>query len=219
MESSYTLCYAAKWYGERPIFFDSVYATSPKTMLKRVWKLLNEADVVVHYNGTKFDIPTLQKEFILHGITPPAPYKQVDLLRVARSQFRFPSNKLQYVANALGLGGKVKHIGHELWVRCMNDDPDSWKQMEKYNKGDVILLEKVYSKMLPWIKNHPNKNLYDVHTGISKCSNCGSGNVQSRGSHYNKTNVYKRFLCTNCGTWLQGPRIPRENSALLTQAR
>lgn len=76
-------------------------------MLKQIHALLNEADAVVHYNGAKFDIPTLNKEFILHGLPPPAPYKQIDLLRTARSQFKFPSNKLDYIAQALDLGKRL----------------------------------------------------------------------------------------------------------------
>ena len=104
MESSYVLCWAAKWLGEDEIIFDSVHQSKPKKMLKGIYDLLNAADAVIHYNGTKFDIPTLNKEFLLHHYAPPSPYKQIDLLRVARSQFRFPSNKLDYVAQRLGLG-------------------------------------------------------------------------------------------------------------------
>ena len=86
-----------------------------KTMPKGIHGLLNDADAVVHYNGTKFDIPTLNKEFLLHSFNPPSPYKQIDLLRVVRSNFRFPSNKLDYVAQRLNLGKKHEHEGHELW--------------------------------------------------------------------------------------------------------
>jgi DNA polymerase elongation subunit (family B) len=118
MESSYVLCWSAKWYGKDEIMFSSVHKSRPKAMLNNIYLLLAEADAVIHYNGTKFDIPTLNKEFLLYGMTPPAPYKQIDLLRVAKNQFRFPSNKLDYVAQALGLGKKTKHIGHELWIQC-----------------------------------------------------------------------------------------------------
>jgi DNA polymerase elongation subunit (family B) len=133
MESSYVLCYAAKWLGDEKIMFDSVHQSKPKAMLKGIHGLLNDADAVVHYNGTKFDIPTLNKEFLLHSFNPPSPYKQIDLLRVVRSNFRFPSNKLDYVAQRLNLGKKHEHEGHELWVKCMNGDKDAWKRMEKYN--------------------------------------------------------------------------------------
>src|SRR5690606_726331 len=100
----HTLCWAAKWHGEREIMFESVEKSKPATMVKRIHKLLNEADTVVHYNGTKFDMPTLNKEFLLHGLTPPAPSKQIDLLRTAKRRFRLASNKLDFVAQSLGLG-------------------------------------------------------------------------------------------------------------------
>jgi len=98
IDSGYVLCWAAKWLGDSDVMFGSVVKDGPKRMLKRIHKLLGESDAVIHYNGTKFDIPTLNKEFLLHGIEPPAPYQQIDLLRTARSKFRFASNKLDYVA-------------------------------------------------------------------------------------------------------------------------
>lgn len=210
--AGYTLCWAAKWHGEKEVLFDSIYRSSPKKMVKRIHALVNEADVVVHYNGTKFDMPTLNKEFILHGLQPPAPYKQVDLLRTARGQFRFPSNKLDYIAQALGLGAKVKHVGHELWTRCMAREPEAWAMMEKYNRGDVTLLEKVYDRLMPWIKSHPNRGVY---TESRVCPNCGSASVQARGVARTIANTYKRYQCQGCGMWSRSPysdtrRVDRE---------
>jgi uncharacterized protein YprB with RNaseH-like and TPR domain/predicted RNA-binding Zn-ribbon protein involved in translation (DUF1610 family) len=203
MESSYVLCYAAKWQGEKDIFFDSVQKSKPKSMLKGIHGLLNEADAVVHYNGTKFDIPTLNKEFILYGYNPPSPYKQIDLLRVVRSNFRFPSNKLDYVAQRLGLGKKHEHEGHELWVKCMNGDKDAWKRMEDYNVQDVVLLEQLYHKLLPWIKNHPNQNLFAESV---VCPTCGSHHLQKRGTAISTAGVYQRYQCKSCGSWSQGTK-------------
>jgi len=200
MESSRVLCWSAKWLGEKPIFFDSVNKSKEKDMLKKIHALISEADAVVHYNGTRFDMPTLNKEFLLNGMTPPSPYKQIDLLRTMKSQFRFPSNKLDYVAQRLGLGAKTKHSGHELWVKCMNNDVASWKVMEKYNKQDVVLLEKVYEKILPWIKQHPNMNMY---TEGYVCPTCSSSKIQRRGTNTTNAGVYQRYQCTDCGTWSQ----------------
>lgn len=203
MESSYVLCYAAKWYGEKDVIFDSVHQSRPKTMLKGIHGLLNDADAVVHYNGTKFDIPTLNKEFLLHSFNPPSPYKQIDLLRVVRSNFRFPSNKLDYVAQRLNLGKKHEHEGHELWVKCMNGDKDAWKRMEKYNIQDVVLLENLYGHLLPWIKSHPNHNLFsDGHV----CPNCSSSSLQRRGTAISATGTYQRYQCRSCGTWSQSTK-------------
>ncbi len=48
----------------------------------------------------------------------------------------------------------------------MNKDPAAWKVMEKYNKQDVLLLEKVYDRLLPWIKSHPNHHLFNGHVPL-----------------------------------------------------
>ena len=207
MESSYVLCYAAKWLDSDSIIFDSVHKSKPKKMLKGIHGLLDEADAVVHYNGTKFDIPTLNKEFLLHRYNPPSPYKQIDLLRVVRSQFRFPSNKLDYVAQRLGLGKKQEHEGHELWVKCMNGDRNAWQRMEDYNIQDVVLLEDLYNTILPWIKNHPNQNL---HSESVCCPTCGQQNLQKRGTAISSTGTYQRYQCKSCGSWSQGTKATKK---------
>lgn len=202
VESGYTLCFAAKWQGEKKVEFYSTHEHGFDYMIEKAWELLDEADVVVHYNGTKFDIPTLNREFLLHELNPPSPYHQIDLLKTVRSKFRFASNKLDYVAQQLGLGGKTQHKGMELWHECMAGDNKAWKTMEKYNKQDVKLTEKLYGKLLPWIENHPNHALY-VDNGVDRptCPNCGGHHLQSRGTYTTKTQRYQRFCCSDCGTW------------------
>lgn len=201
IKPGYTLCWAAKWYGNKEVEFDSIKQSSPKRMVRRIHRLLNEADAVVHYNGTKFDIPTLNKEFLLQGLNPPAPYKQIDLLKTARSRMRLASNKLDFLAQALGLGQKTKHKGFELWLECMARNPDAWETMRKYNINDVVLLEKVYERLLPWIKGHPNISL---HTGDMVCPHCGSAKYQNRGSAITAAGKYARMQCSGCGTWFRG---------------
>jgi DNA polymerase elongation subunit (family B) len=209
VSSGYVLCWAAKWLGEEEIFFDSVHNSREKTMLKGIHKLLEEADAVVHYNGSNFDIPTLNKEFLLNGMTPPSSYKQIDLLQTARKQFRFTSNKLDYVANSLGVGKKFKHAGFELWIQCMNQDPEAWQQMEEYNKQDVNLLEKVYEIFLPWIKGHPNVGLY-TQSGAETCPNCGGIHLRRRGFAYTSNTRYQRYRCSDCGTWSRSRLADKE---------
>ena len=214
LESSYVLCWAAKWLNDKEVFFDSVKQSSAKTMLRKIHKLIDSADAVVHYNGSKFDIPTLNKEFLLHSLPPPAPYKQIDLLKSVRQQFRFPSNKLDYVAQRLGLGKKTEHEGYTLWVKCMNKDKDAWVKMEEYNKQDVLLLEKVYAKVLPWIKNHPNRGLFDGNG----CPTCGSERLQKRGYAHTSTGTYQRFQCVECGSWSRSTKAVKESVKIVNAA-
>lgn len=199
IDSGHVLCWAAKWVGQDEIIFDSLHKSGKKKMLKNVHALLEEADAVIHYYGSRFDIPTLNKEFILAGMAPPAPYKQIDLLTTARRRFKFASNKLDYVAKALGVGEKVKHAGFEMWVKCMNNDPAAWKDMETYNVQDVVVLERVYEKLLPWIQNHPNVALYNGEADA--CPNCGGKHLQRRGFSFTNAGKYQRFQCNDCGTW------------------
>jgi DNA polymerase III epsilon subunit-like protein len=199
-ESSYILCWSAKWYGEKTVQFASAEKKTHKEVLKPVHKLLDEADVVVHYNGTKFDIPILNREFIKHGFTPPSPYKQLDLLRVVRQAFRFESNKLAYVTEALGLNKKLDHDGFKLWVRCMKGDREAWRKMEAYNRNDVQIMEPLYERLRPWIAKHPN--MVET-TDKLNCPKCGSTKIQSRGTQVALTRTYQRYHCQGCGGWFR----------------
>lgn len=203
IDSSGVLCFAAKWYGDDKVIFDSEYKSGPLSMLEHAHALLSEADAVVHWNGTKFDIPVLNKEFIQLRLPPPAPFKEIDLLKTSRKRFKFPSNKLDYVAQALGLGEKVKHSGFQLWVDCMNNKKSAWKEMQEYNIQDVVLLEKVYERFKPWIKHHPNVALY-MDSDRPACTVCGSTRVVHRGHNVTTRCKYRRYQCKDCGKWLQG---------------
>lgn len=202
VNSGYVLSWAAKWYGEREIFFDSVFESSSRQMLKGIRKLLDEADVVVHYNGTSFDIPTLNKEFLIHGFGPPSPYRQVDLYTVVKARFRFPSNKLDYVLQTLKLGRKVRHPGFEMWVACMAKDPKAWATMRRYNIGDVKGLERLYDKMKPWVARHPSHGDY---TGVfERCPYCNSADFRRKGWRIVGGVQKPKFRCRSCMGWFGG---------------
>jgi DNA polymerase elongation subunit (family B) len=208
--SGYVMCWSAKWYDEPKIRFDSLYQSTERGMLRGIHKLLDEADIAVHYNGAKFDIPTLNKEFVLKGMKPPAPYRQVDLYRVVRDAFRFPSNKLDYVSQALGLARKVRHRGFQLWVDCMAKEARAWREMEKYNRQDVVVLEQLYDRLKPWITSHPNHGAYDDG---AVCPKCGSVRHQRRGEQVTTTLRYARYQCLDCGGWFRSVLMLRGNRA------
>lgn len=194
------LCFAGKWLGA-DIEFYSAHEHGKEAMVYEAHRMLDEADVILHWNGKKFDIPHLNREFVLMGLEPPSNFKQIDLMMVARSRFKFASNKLQHVSKALGLEGKFEHEGFELWVKCMAGEEEAWRTMQKYNQQDVLLLEQIYEIVLPWISNHPSVPLY---RGAGQCPNCGSDNISSHGKAYTSVRTYERFKCKNCGAWMRG---------------
>lgn len=207
VEAGETISFAAKWHGSKKVEFYSVHHHGKEEMLEQAHRLLSEADVVVGYNSKNFDMKHLNKEFILAGMAPPAPYLQVDLLHVARSQFKFPSNKLDYVAQALGLGAKTSHTGFELWVKCMAGDDKAWSLMRKYNKQDVVLTEKLYDKLLPWIKSHPHVGLHNANRNDT-CPNCGSENLRREGYAMTNLGKFSRYQCRDCHKWSRsGKRV------------
>jgi predicted RNA-binding Zn-ribbon protein involved in translation (DUF1610 family) len=201
--NGYVLCWAAKWLGKDEVMFKRLRKGQEKSLLAPIKDLLGEARAVVHYNGKKFDIPTLNKEFLTHGMNPPSPYKQIDLLQTMWATFRFPSNKLDYVSQTLKIGEKVRHKGSQLWLDCMADKKEAWALMEEYNKQDVVLLERLYQKLLPWIKGHPNMASY---LGAAACPSCGSEEFRRDGTHLAQVLRYERYQCAGCGSWFRGTK-------------
>lgn len=196
----YTMCWAAKWLDEDRMQFSSVRKDGDK-MIQKIHGLLDKADAVLSYNGLKFDLPTLNREFLVHGLPPPSPYRHIDLYQVAKRQFRFVSNKLDWIVRSLGLGEKVKHQGHDLWTACMAGDKEAWRLMEEYNRGDVELLISLYEKMLPWCDKHPS---YAALEGVQCCPKCGSEEYQHRGFAYTSAYKYRRYECKKCHGWFRG---------------
>lgn len=204
IENSYMLSFAAKWLGKDEIYYEDLSNQHEKDMLKVLYHLLDEADIVVAHNGDGFDLPHIQGRFLMHGIKPPSPYKQVDTVKVARKEFNFPSNSLEYLSNVLDLaikkGGHKKFPGFELWLGVLRNDPEAWAEMKEYNIDDIRVLELLYLKMLPYMRFHPNIMVYDGPERCS-CPKCGSDSIHYRGYAYTNVGKYHRFQCNDCGGW------------------
>ena len=139
-------------------------------IIKGIWKLMDEADIIVGQNSKSFDIKKLNARFVINGMQPPTPYRQLDTKVMAKKAFGFTSNKLEYMADKLCTKyKKLKHknfIGHELWSECLKGNLKAWVEMEKYNKHDVLALEELYDKLLAW-DNSINFNTYHkMHDNI-----------------------------------------------------
>jgi DNA polymerase elongation subunit (family B) len=213
-QSGAVISFASKWHGKRTVEFYSDFHTGHDDMIHRAHALLSEADAVVHYNGNSFDMPWLRTEFVERGLLPPAPHKDIDLMRVVKKQFRFPSNKLAYVTKTLGLSGKMSHQGHQMWVDIMEGDEvtqtKAWNAMRRYNKQDVRTTEELFDYLRPWITGLPNPALY-AEDGTPESCGCGNTDLQKRGFAYTGVSKYQRYQCAGdggCGRWLRdGKRL------------
>lgn len=201
-ETGRVICFAAKWYGRKGVEYRSDHHDGHEAMVARAWEMIDEADIVVGWNSQNFDIKHLEREFIKAGLGPPSPHKNLDLLKTVRQRFRFASNKLDHVAQELGVGKKLSHTGHDLWVRCMAGDPKAWALMKRYNIQDVVLTENVYDVLRPWIPTHPH--VAPSVGGELACNRCGSDDLAPRGFYVAYSRRYRRYRCNSCGGWMKG---------------
>jgi len=199
IESGRVLCFAAKWHGDSgTVFYGENQRGGHERVIRAAHRLLCEADAVVGWNSNRFDIRWLNQAFFRYGLRRPAGYKAVDLMRAQKKHRFLASNKLDYAARHLGLGGKVDTGGFQLWRDCLAGDRKAWGQMEKYNREDVELADKILSRMLSggWVQGLPNMS---VHNGDC-CPACGSEKLKADGHYQTQTRRYQQWVCLDCGS-------------------
>jgi DNA polymerase elongation subunit (family B) len=195
------LCWAAKWLGN-PVEFSSMWDDGYVPMLERVWALLDEADIVVGWNTSRFDVQVLQGAFEVNQLGRPRPHRDVDLYKTCRKSFRWESAKLDYVARMLGVGSKVKHHGFELWPECMAGDVKARRLMKRYNIGDVKLTEQILWRLWKWVTPFPHQGLYGGPR--AGCPRCGSMQVEQREYAVKLMGRYARWFCLKCESYFEG---------------
>lgn len=211
-EDWYMLSFAFKWLGDKkvqarilpdyPFYKKNPY--NDKYLIEELWRLFDEADIIIAHHGDGFDVKKSNARFITHNLTPPSPYKTIDTLKIARRYFKFDSNKLDDLAQYLKIGRKAAHEGKNTWLGCMTGDMKSWGIMKKYNAHDVTLLEEVYLRLRGWASTHPN---LDNFTKNGNCPNCQSPQLQRRGWNVAKTGKRSRLHCQKCGAWSSGSQL------------
>jgi hypothetical protein len=205
----YILSWSAKWLGDKDVMYEdqrkSKNLEDDSKLLGSLWSLLDEADVVITQNGKKFDVKKINARFILNGFQPPSSFKHIDTLEIAKKHFGFTSNKLAYMSDKLCTKyKKLEHSqfpGFELWKECLKGNQDAWKEMEKYNKHDVLALEELYGKLIPW-DNTVNFNLYSEEA-VNECV-CGKGRIVKKGFIYTSVGKFQRYRCSDCGAQTRG---------------
>jgi hypothetical protein len=206
------LSFSYKWLHEKRVVHHNTggrgvsKVRDDKALMKLLWAVLDEANIVVAQNGVAFDVKKINARFIEYDMPPPSPYKVVDTKLEAQRIARFTSNRLAWLSEILTDTPKSDHKkfpGFELWTECLADNPAAWAEMRKYNDIDIRATEKVYLKLRPYIVGHPNVAAYD-DDDTRRCPKCGSPTLQSRGIALTQSGQYKRYQCGSCGGWSRG---------------
>lgn len=201
IKPSEVMCFAAQWVGEDEVIYRSTHDDGRAAMVEKAHRLFSEADVLIGWNSIKFDTKHLNREFILAGLGPPAPYRQVDLMRAVKSRFNFSHNGLDYICSQLGLERKQKHgefAGFDLWLQCLAGNDKAWKVLREYCVNDTAIITAAYLKLLPWVSGHPS---WGAFLGEDVCVNCGSESLAKEGFAYTSTSRYQRLRCRSCGKY------------------
>ena len=211
IQERYIICAAWKMLGQKAV---STTATIDNAALFKkdphndrhvvtvLHKMLSEADVLIAHNGDQYDVKFAEGRMLFHGLPPLPPLLKIDTLKEARNRFLLNSNKLDYLGHYLGLGRK-KHTSPGLWLRVLQGDAAAVKEMVRYNKQDVVLLERVFLKLQPYMATHVNRQLLGENSNSEGCPRCGSSHTKSKGLHHTLTRTYQRRYCLTCGGWFR----------------
>jgi DNA polymerase elongation subunit (family B) len=197
------LSWSAKWLFSPEILNDvctgeEAMAENDRRISASLWKLMDEADIVISHNGKNFDHKRANARWLIHGFNPPSPYKIIDTLAICRKMFSFPSYKLDYLAEVLGIGNKMPNGKIDRWKKCMLGDEESLSAMSEYNDHDVKILEDLYLILRPWIPNHPNLGLF-IESDNRVCATCGGEHLNYYGDYITNVSRFESFQCVNCG--------------------
>lgn len=211
LQNTQTISVSWKYLGEEEIFCKCISdykgykggVLDDEKLVKEVWDILDKADVVIAHHGDAFDLKKLNSRFVFHGLTAPSKYETVDTLKVAKKYFAFDGNSLNALGAYLKEGKKIENGGFSLWVDCMAGDKTAWLRMKKYNIQDVVLLERVYLRLRPFMENHPNINAI-VEGTENACQTCLSTNTIKRGFSMTRAGRKQRWQCSDCGSWSSG---------------
>lgn len=194
------LSYCAKWKGSEDIIYEDLQGMDDfeddSKLLSGLWKLMNEADFIVGQNSKRFDVKKINARLVLNGYPKPSTFRQIDTLEIAKRQFGFTSNKLEYMTDKLcKVYKKLTHKrypGHMLWAECLKNNPLAWAEMKEYNINDVLSLEELYDILSSWDNSLPNFDVYvDEVLDMSEWVHDGY--------HYSNIGKYKRYRNVNTG--------------------
>lgn len=203
------LSFSAKWLGNKNVIYKDTggrgvdKVRDDKELLKELWKILDEADIVIAQNGQAFDVKKINARMLMAGMGPYSPIKIIDTMLVSKKHFSFTSTKLAWLSEHLTTAKKSEHKlfpGFELWAECLKDNPKAWQEMKKYNCIDTIATEELYLRLRPWIEGHPNVAAYNSLEEML-CPKCGSDDIQKRGRALTQAGEYHRIHCKSCKGW------------------
>lgn len=213
LEDWYVICWSAKWLNEDKILNALGERFEEADVISELWEMLDQADIVVAHNAKKFDVKKMNAKFIEYDLGQPSYYKVVDTLQIAKGNFAFTSNKLDYITKLLDGIGKHK-TDFSLWKGCMDGDQDKMNEMQAYCDQDVRELESIYLQLRSWDSSHPSFGMYN-DLDEAQCNVCGCTDLEEVSVYTTGTSRFPVYQCQDCGHQQRG----RKSEAPATKER
>jgi hypothetical protein len=216
LRDGFIVAWAAKWYEDKYgrvygphnklVYLDQRKLKIPikneRFLMKPLWDMIDEADIILGQNSNAFDIKKINTGFFDTGLPKPSDFNKTDVYLVNKKHFSHSSNKLEFITKKYCTKYKKlnhgKYPGQELWNAIEVGDQAAWREMEVYNKHDVLATEEYYSLIQGW-DDSINANYF---TGVEKivCIQCGADDFKKQGFFHSASGgKFQRFRCLKCG--------------------
>jgi hypothetical protein len=199
-----TTIVCAKWYDSEDLIELAEWDKGGrKPFLRKVHRLLEQADIVVGHYIDNADIPWLKQDLHIEaGLPPLPPFKTVDTCKVLRREFGngAPFKSLDAFCKIIGVPGKTDHYDPKAMERAVTEKSvEDRERLTAYCSGDVLATQFLYDWCRPHTKNHPTLFVDGKHA-MNVCNRCGESETTSTGKRY-VANVmtYEMFKCASCG--------------------
>lgn len=211
---AHIICAAAKWVGKKEVFTWRIdetprYGSTPRSfvddseIVRGLIPLVEEADAVLAYYGSGFDLPFLNTRALAGGLSPPVPCTVLDPWKTARGRLKLARNSMDAVASLLKTPHQKQHIPWEQWEVARYGDKKAIDKLLAYNVQDVRVLEDIYFALRPIIANHPylgERSTPDARHVGGRCPSCGSKRSKPHDSRSTRCFAVYRNRCLDCGT-------------------
>lgn len=207
LQDWYVICAAWKYLDKPTVYSTSLLDDSNQfekdpandvVVLAKIREVMQEADVIIGHNFKKFDYRKINARLIEHGMEPlPSGIQILDTLSEIKKVASFSSNRLDHLGKVLVGDGKIP-TEKGLWLKVLKGDKQAVKDMTEYCKGDVKLLEDVYLRIRPYLKNSPHLGVLHGESKYS-CPKCGCGEMEGSKIRYSAAGVKKiQKQCSQC---------------------
>lgn len=120
------------------------------SLLKWMQKQYEDIDVLITWNGKRFDIPFINARLMRHGLSPLEPKKHMDLMYQAM-KLRTRGARLDGFAKDMGLEYQKIDVPASDWVLAAEGNANAVKRIVEHCERDVHMTQEAAVKCRPMI--------------------------------------------------------------------